>query len=80
MDTLLSTSGPDFFHPGSTVLSTSESEHLRLDRLRQEQFVNALCWLEDGGTDKYVGGEANRVVSDDLHITCICDTWAFLLA
>ncbi|KAI0728285.1 terpenoid cyclases/Protein prenyltransferase [Fomitopsis betulina] len=36
-------------------------ERERLDILRRESFLDALCWLEDEGADKYVGGSANRV-------------------
>ena len=31
--------------------------------LRQEAFVGLLSWVEDEGTEEYVGGEQNRLVS-----------------
>lgn len=31
------------------------------DELRKAVFINALSWVEEAGTDKYVGGKANRV-------------------
>lgn len=44
-----------------TVVVGSVDEQGRLDTLRQESYLDALCWLEDEGADKYVGGSANRV-------------------
>ncbi|KZT64521.1 terpenoid cyclases/Protein prenyltransferase [Daedalea quercina L-15889] len=46
---------------GTAVVTASAGEQERLDNLRQESFLDALCWLEDEGADKFVGGSANRV-------------------
>ncbi|KAH9840869.1 terpenoid cyclases/Protein prenyltransferase [Rhodofomes roseus] len=43
------------------VASGPPDSQERLDSLRRESFLDALCWLEDEGADKYVGGSANRV-------------------
>ncbi|PCH39083.1 terpenoid cyclases/Protein prenyltransferase [Wolfiporia cocos MD-104 SS10] len=36
-------------------------EQIRFETFQKEVFANALCWLEDEGSDKYVGGNVNRL-------------------
>jgi hypothetical protein len=33
------------------------------DSLRKSAFTECLCWMEEEGASKYVGGHVNRVVS-----------------
>jgi protein farnesyltransferase subunit beta len=37
------------------------SDDPKLDSIRKEAFVSSLCWTEEEGASKYVGGSANRV-------------------
>ncbi|OCH90755.1 terpenoid cyclases/Protein prenyltransferase [Obba rivulosa] len=46
---------------GSATASSSDGEQSLLDELRRESFVSALSWLEEEGTEQYVGGAVNRV-------------------
>ncbi|CCM05226.1 uncharacterized protein FIBRA_07436 [Fibroporia radiculosa] len=46
---------------GVCTAQTSTDNQARAAALRRYTFTDALCWLEDEGADKYVGGSGNRV-------------------